>query len=72
VGVEVMKVKLVELIYVSLIHSKMLLGVEILGLEEGWVILRIVCETFCKRLIRVLGSAGNGAHTKNLIGIESN
>jgi hypothetical protein len=66
-----MKVKLVERIYVSLIDSKMLSGVEIGGLEEGWMILWIVYETFCKRSSGVLGPAGNGATAKNLIGIEN-
>jgi len=52
--------KIIEQIYVSLIDSRMVLGVEILGLEEEWMMVWIVRETFCKRAVGVLGTAVSG------------
>jgi len=53
--------EIVEQIYVSLIDSGMLLGVEIWGLDEEWMVVWFVRETFCKRAIGVLGTAVSGA-----------
>jgi hypothetical protein len=53
--------KIVEQIYVSLIDSRMLLGVEIWGVRGGMVMVWIVHETFYKRPMGVLGSAVSGA-----------
>lgn len=63
--------QVVQQIYVSLINLRMLLGVEIFGLEEEWTMVWIVLETFCKRAVGVLGSVGSRT-CKNLIGIENN
>jgi hypothetical protein len=53
--------KIVEQIYVSLVDARMLLGVEIWGLEEEWMMVWIVHETFCKRALGMHGSAVSGA-----------
>jgi hypothetical protein len=53
--------KIVEQMYVSLIYSRMLLVMEIWGLEEEWMIVWIVHETFCQRAVGVLGTAVSGA-----------
>jgi hypothetical protein len=53
--------QIVEQIYVSLIDSRMLLGVEIWGVRGGMVMVWNVHETFCKRPMGMLGSAVSGA-----------
>jgi len=60
--------KIVEQVYVSLIDSFMLLGVEMWELVEELMMVWIVYETFCKRAMGVLGSAVSGA----LLGFEYN
>ena len=59
-----------EQIYVSLINPRMLLGVEIFGLEEEWLMVWIVHETFCKRAVGVLGSEGSRTCVKILLELK--
>jgi hypothetical protein len=50
--VQDMGINILEQLYVSLIESRMMTGVEIWGLDDGWRETGKVHEMFCKRIRR--------------------
>jgi hypothetical protein len=61
-----MAINILEQLYVSLIESRMMTGVEILGLDNGWREIGKVHEIFCKRIMGAPTAAANGACVKKL------
>jgi hypothetical protein len=45
-----MGINILEQLYVSLIESRMMTGIEIWGLDDGWREIGKVHEMFCKRI----------------------
>jgi hypothetical protein len=60
------EVKVLEQVYNALLESRMLTGVEIWGLEDGWKEIKKVHELFCKRVMGTLNTAANGVCVKEL------
>jgi hypothetical protein len=60
------EVKVLEQVYNALIESRMMTGVEIWGLEDGWKEIGKVHELFCKRVMGTSNTAANGACVKEL------
>jgi hypothetical protein len=58
------EVKVLEEVYNALVESRMMTGVEIWGLEDGWKEIEKVHELFCKRLMETPNTAANGACVK--------
>jgi hypothetical protein len=59
-----MGINILEQLYVSLIESRMMTGVEIWGLDDGWREIGKVHEIFCKRIMGATTAAANGACVK--------
>jgi hypothetical protein len=60
------EVKVLEQVYNALLESRMMTGVEIWGLEDGWKEIKKVHELFCKRVMGTPNTAANGAYVKEL------
>jgi hypothetical protein len=61
-----MGINILEQLYVPLIESRMMTGVEIWGLDDGWREIEKVHEMFCKRIMGASTAAANGACVKEL------
>jgi hypothetical protein len=61
-----MGINILEQLYVSLIESRMMTGVEIWGLDDGWREIGKVHEIFCKRIMGAPTAATNGSCMKEL------
>jgi hypothetical protein len=61
-----MGINMLEQLYVSLIESRMMTGVEIWGLDDGWREIGKVHEMFCKRIMGAPTAAASGACVKKL------
>jgi hypothetical protein len=57
---------ILEHLYVSLIESRMMSGVEIWGLDDEWREIGKVHEIFCKRIMGAPTAAASGALVKEL------
>jgi hypothetical protein len=60
------EVKVLEQLYNVSEESRMMTGVEIWGLEDGWKETGEVHELFCKRVMRMPNTAASGACVKEL------
>jgi hypothetical protein len=60
------KVKVLEQVYNALVESRMITGVEIWGLEDGWKEVQKVHELFCKTVMGTPNTAANGVCVKEL------
>jgi hypothetical protein len=60
------EVKVLEKVYNALVESRMMTGVEIWGLEDGWKEIKKVQELFCKRVMGTPNTAANGVCVKEL------
>jgi hypothetical protein len=60
------EVKVLEQVYNTLVESRMMTGVEIWGLEDGWQEIGKVHELFCKRVMGMPNTAANGVCVKEL------
>jgi hypothetical protein len=60
------EVKVAEQVYNALVESRMMAGVEIWGLEDGWKEIKKVHELFCKRVMGKPNTAANGACVREL------
>jgi hypothetical protein len=60
------EVKVLEQVYNALVESRMMTGVEIWGVEDGWKVVKKVHELFCKRVMGTPNTAANGACVKEL------
>jgi hypothetical protein len=61
-----MGINILEHLYVSLIESRMMTGLEIWGLDDGWRGIGKVHEMFCKRIMGASTASANGACVKEL------
>jgi hypothetical protein len=61
-----MGINILEQLYVSLIEFRMMTGVEIWGVDDGWRETGKVHETFCKRITGAPTATANGACVKEL------
>jgi hypothetical protein len=62
------EVKVLEQVYNALVESRMMTGVEIWGLVDGWKEVKKVHELFCKRVTGTPNTAANGVCLKELGG----
>jgi hypothetical protein len=60
------EVKVLEQLDNTLVESRMMTGVEIWGLEDGWKETGKFQELFCKRVMGMPNTAANGACVKEL------
>jgi hypothetical protein len=61
-----MRINILEQLYVTLVESRMMTGVEIWGLDDGWRGIGKVHDMFCKRIMGAPTAATNGACVKEL------
>jgi hypothetical protein len=61
-----MGINIIKQLYVSIIESRMMIGVEIWELDDGWREIGKVHEMFCKRIMETPTAAANGACVKEL------
>jgi hypothetical protein len=61
-----MGINILEQLYVSLIESRMMAGVDIWGLDDGWSETGKIHEMFCKIIMWASTAAANGACVKEL------
>jgi hypothetical protein len=59
-------INILEQLYESLIESRMMTGVEIWGLDDGWREIGNAHEMFCKRIMEAPTAAASGACVKEL------
>jgi hypothetical protein len=60
------EVKISEQLYNALVQPRMMTGVEIWGLEDGWKEIGKVHELFCKRVMEIRKTTANAARAKEM------